>query len=145
MYFTNKTGSCKTTVQFWQKVHGVDITHDNVCSSMLSCFYSYVAATINRRPISSYCYYLPPADRPGTGDYKMPSVRACVRVCVRSSRFYKSLSISKTMIARASKFAGYIHHSIWKNLPGNLFLLILKNKMAATGVNKMAAVDFFLL
>ena len=82
-------------------------------------------------------YYLPPADRPGTGDYKMPSVRACVR----SSRFYKSLSISKTIIARASKFAGYIHH--WKNLPVNLFLLILKNKMAATGVNKMAAVDFF--
>ena len=24
------------------------ITHDNVCSSMLSCFYSYVAPTINR-------------------------------------------------------------------------------------------------
>ena len=37
-----------STVQFWQKVHGVDITHVNVCSSMLSCFYSYVAATINR-------------------------------------------------------------------------------------------------
>ena len=37
-----------TTVQFLQKVHGVDITHDNVYSSMLSCFYSYVAATINR-------------------------------------------------------------------------------------------------
>ena len=71
----------------------------------------------------------------------MPSVRACVRACVRSSRFYKSLSISKTIIARASKFAGYVHH--WKNLPGNLFLLILKNKMAATGVNKMAAMDFF--
>ena len=30
------------------KVHGVDITHDNVCSSMLSSFYSYVVATINR-------------------------------------------------------------------------------------------------
>ena len=28
-------------------------------------------------------YYLPPADRPGMGDYKMPSVRACVRPCVR--------------------------------------------------------------
>ena len=35
-------------------------------------------------------FYLPPADRPGTGDYKMP----CVRACVRSSCFYKSLSIS---------------------------------------------------
>ena len=31
----------------------MDITHDNVCSSMLSCFYSYVAA-INWGPISSY-------------------------------------------------------------------------------------------
>ena len=71
----------------------------------------------------------------------MPSVHACVRACVCSSRFYKSLSISKTIIARASKFAGYIYH--WKNLPGNLFLKILKNKMAATGVNKMGAVDLF--
>ena len=26
----------------------MDITHNNVCSSMLACFYSYVAATINR-------------------------------------------------------------------------------------------------
>ena len=30
-------------------------------------------------------YYLPPADRPGMGDYKMPSVRASVRPCVRAS------------------------------------------------------------
>ena len=44
--------SCKTTVQFWQKVHGVDITHDNVCSSMLSCFYSHLLST--GRPISSF-------------------------------------------------------------------------------------------
>ena len=35
-------------------------------------------------------FYLPPADRPGMGDYKMP----CVRACVRSSHFYTSLSIS---------------------------------------------------
>ena len=47
MYFTNETGSCKATVQFLQKVHGLDITHDNVFS-MLCCFNSYVAATINR-------------------------------------------------------------------------------------------------
>ena len=33
------------------KVHGVDITHDNVCSSMLSCFYSHLQST--GRPISS--------------------------------------------------------------------------------------------
>ena len=42
------TGPCKITVQFLQKVDRVDITHDNVCSSMLSCFYSYVAGTSNR-------------------------------------------------------------------------------------------------
>ena len=38
-------------------------------------------------------FYLPPADRPGTGDYKMPDVRPSVRPCVcasvRSSRFIK--------------------------------------------------------
>ena len=33
------------------KVHGVDITHDNVCSSMLSSFYSHLLST--GRPISS--------------------------------------------------------------------------------------------
>ena len=33
------------------KVHGVDITHDNVRSSMLSCFYSHLLST--GRPISS--------------------------------------------------------------------------------------------
>ena len=48
IYFTNETGSCKTAVQLLQNVHGVDITHNNVCSSMLSCFFSYVAATLNR-------------------------------------------------------------------------------------------------
>ena len=37
------------------KVHGVDITHDNVCSSMLSCFYSHLLST--GRPISSYCLF----------------------------------------------------------------------------------------
>ena len=30
----------------------MDITHDNVCSSMLSCFYSHLLST--GRPISSY-------------------------------------------------------------------------------------------
>ena len=34
------------------KVHGVDITHDNVCSSMLSRFYSHLLST--GRPISSF-------------------------------------------------------------------------------------------
>ena len=39
------------------KVHGVDITHDNVCSSMLSCFYSHLLST--GRPISSLRLQLP--------------------------------------------------------------------------------------
>ena len=35
----------------------MDITHDNVCSSMLSCFYSHLLST--GRPISSfYCFIL---------------------------------------------------------------------------------------
>ena len=33
----------------------MDITHDNVCSSMLSCFYSHLLST--GRPISS-CNYI---------------------------------------------------------------------------------------
>ena len=32
----------------------MDITHDNVCSSMLSCFYSHLLST--GRPISSYIF-----------------------------------------------------------------------------------------
>ena len=48
IYFTKETESCKTIVQLLQNIHGVDITHDNVYSSMLSCFFSYVAATLNR-------------------------------------------------------------------------------------------------
>ena len=37
------------------KVHGVDITHDNVCSSMISCFYSHLLST--GRPISSFLLF----------------------------------------------------------------------------------------
>ena len=37
------------------KVHGVDITHDNVCSSMLSCFYSHLLST--GRAISSFTLF----------------------------------------------------------------------------------------
>ena len=33
----------------------MDITHDNVCSSMLSCFYSHLLST--GRPISSFKLY----------------------------------------------------------------------------------------
>ena len=38
-------------------------------------------------------------------------------------------------IASLLKFAGYIHSH--KILPGNIFGLILKNKMAATGVFRL--------
>ena len=41
----------------------------------------------------------------------------------------------KTILASLLKFAGYIHNH--KILPGNIFGLILKNKMAATGVFRL--------
>ena len=42
-------------------------------------------------------------------------------------------SNEKNIIASLLKFAGYINNH--KMLPGNIFGLILKNKMAATGVS----------
>ena len=42
-------------------------------------------------------------------------------------------SRAKGFIARDLKFAGYVPH--YKILTGNIFGLILKNKMAATGVS----------
>ena len=42
-------------------------------------------------------------------------------------------SRTKGIIGRDLKFAGYVHH--YKILTGNIFGLILKNKMAATGVS----------
>ena len=62
------------------------------CFWQLNVLYSqwHVCEMLNSR---WQYYYLPPADRPGTGDYKMPDVRPCVRPCVRpsvrSSRFIK--------------------------------------------------------
>ena len=46
-----KQGLVRLLYNFGKKVHGVDITHDNVCSSMLSCFYLHLLST--GRPISS--------------------------------------------------------------------------------------------
>ena len=40
--------SLKTTVQLLQNLHGMDITYDNVFSSVLSCSFSYLAAALNR-------------------------------------------------------------------------------------------------
>ena len=50
-------------------------------------------------------------------------------------RFQRYRSNEKNIIASLLKFAGYIHSH--KILPGNIFGLILKNKMAATGVFRL--------
>ena len=50
-------------------------------------------------------------------------------------RFHSYRSNEKNIIASLLKFAGYIHSH--KILPGNIFGLILKNKMAATGVFRL--------
>ena len=42
-------------------------------------------------------------------------------------------SIAKGIIGRDLKFAGHVPH--YEILTGNIFVLILKNKMAATGVS----------
>ena len=48
-------------------------------------------------------------------------------------RFHHYRSNEKKIIASLLKFAGYIHNH--KIMPGNIFGLILKKKMAATGVS----------
>ena len=50
-------------------------------------------------------------------------------------RFHHYRSNEKNIIASLLKFAGYIHSH--KILLGNIFGLILKNKMAATGVFRL--------
>ena len=44
---------CKTTVQLLQNIHGVDITHDYVCSSMPVSFHM-LQLLLTGRPISSF-------------------------------------------------------------------------------------------
>ena len=48
-------------------------------------------------------------------------------------RFHRYHSNKKSIIASLLKFARYIHNH--KILAGNIFGLILKNKMAATGIS----------
>ena len=55
-------------------------------------------------------------------------------------RFYHYHSNGKNILGSLLKFAGYIHYH--KILPGNFFGLILKNKMAATGVFSTFSKDF---
>ena len=50
-------------------------------------------------------------------------------------RFHRYRSNEKNIIASLLKFAGYIHSH--KILPGNIFGLILKNKMATTDVFRL--------
>ena len=55
-------------------------------------------------------------------------------------RFHCYRSNEKNIIASLLKFAEYIHNH--KILPGNIFRLILKNKMAATGIFSTFSKDF---
>ena len=55
-------------------------------------------------------------------------------------RFHCYRSNEKKIIASLLKFAGYIHNH--KVSPGNIFGLILKNKMAAMGVFSTFSKDF---
>ena len=57
--------------------------------------------------------------------------------CVEISRYP---SRGQGIIGRLLKFAGYIYNH--KILPGNIFGLILKNKMAATGVFQISTRSF---
>ena len=54
--------------------------------------------------------------------------------------FHRYRPNEKNIIASLLKFAGHIHNH--KILPGNIFCLILKNKMAATGVFSTFSKDF---
>ena len=84
----------------------MDITHDNVCSSMLSCFYSHLLST--GRPISSFCY-------------------SCVAKC-----FTPSLHKFTAYVLHKS-LSGYMFDFILKNkipatakLPISLLLLVVE-------------------
>ena len=55
-------------------------------------------------------------------------------------RFHHCRSNKKNIIASLLKLAGYIYNH--KILPGNIFGLILKNKIAATGVISTFSKDF---
>ena len=55
-------------------------------------------------------------------------------------RFHHYCSNKKNIIASLLKFAGYIHNH--KILPGNIFGLILKNKMATMGIFSTFSKDF---
>ena len=89
-------------------------------------------------------FYLPPADRPGTGDYKMPDVCLCVRLCVCPCigpfvTFYKMLHNSFVYEHKFTKLRQKVY--LTKGMSFITIGLILKNKMAARAVFRL----FFLL
>ena len=78
-------------------------------------------------------FYLLPADRPRTVDYKMPNVRPSIRLCVRASvpRFTKS-SLSHSLL---KIYSSNLEIMFMPTITCLLKILVLfwKNKMAATG------------
>ena len=108
---------------FW--IHPPEILH----------FYGTILRTLDK-PINLNLnvldyWLLSPAcgRRPWSGDYKMLSVRPCVRTSVRSSRLCINLNISFIYEHIFTKFAGNVYG--YENLSVTIFSLILKNKMAA--------------
>ena len=94
--------------------HRVDITYYHMFFAKL-LFLSNAAICIHR--IAS------------VGSYGFRFVTSPPPQCVE--RFHRYRSNEKNVIANLLKLAGYIHNH--KILPGNIFGLILKNKMAARG------------
>ena len=83
--------------------------------------------------ISRSHFYLPPADRPGTGDYKMPDVHPSVRACVSPFvTFYKKLHNSFLYEHKFTKLTQKVYAN--KGMSFITFGLILKNKMAAIAI-----------
>ena len=86
----------------------MDITHDNVCSSMLSCFYSHLLST--GRPISSFIY-LQKYSMQGSDTYLSMSADATCRGLVSAQwgpvvmRLYKGKS-NFDHVTHSYKFLG---------------------------------------
>ena len=82
---------------------------------MLNLTFGYLSPACSRRPL--------------LGDYKMPSVHACVHLSVRLTRFCINFNVSFLYKDIFTKFAGNAYD--YENMSLQNFSLILKNKMAA--------------
>ena len=115
-------------------VQGLHVIHHAMSTKNYLCRLCIQPEIMNERNIG---FYLSSScgRRPWSGDYKTPSVCACVRpsvrVCasIRSSRFCINLNISFNYKDIFTKFAGNVYG--YENLSLQNFSLILKNKMAA--------------